>query len=424
MKKIVLFLAAAVMLLTAACAGAEESSLFNQIKGQTFTFSSGVGGWSNELTFGEEGSFTGNYHDSEMGETGEGYPEGSLYGCVYHGQLTDPKQADEFTWTAGITVEPDEEQAPETIEDGIRYVTSEPYGVSKAKTVTIFLPGKPVEQLPEGFIFWSHLQEIDPEAKSLPFHAIWSEADDAGFIADTAVPAETEPAAEGTKINCEIVEGSYVIQVDVPNGDTGWTADDMAQDDTVVKLYDADLIEGTFVARYDPVGDGDVTVGVRHYTGIACDEVHTFDLHVENGAVTESTGGSYSASPDEADQDTYLSGEWTESETQTARMTISRNAERGWDVEIASPLTHGAYVFKTTIYYDCELDSFVYEKGQFWDAPITDEPNPDLGEVKIAGTSGSFAIAGDEQGIRLTWTDLDERHNAINVVFEPASISD
>ena len=425
MKKILLFLAATVLLVTAACAGAEEISIFDQIKGQVFTFSSGVGGWSNELTFGENGAFTGNYHDREMGETGEGYPDGSLYGCLYHGQLTNPEKVDEYTWTAGITVEPDEGQAPEAIEDGIRYVTSEPYGVSKAKTVTIYLPGKPVEQLPEGFLPWSHLQDIDPEAKVLPYYAIWSEADEAGFIADQMVAlAQGEPAAEGTKINCEIVEGSYVIQIDVADGDTGWTADDMSQDDTVVKLYDADVIEDTFVARYDPVGDGDVTVGVRHFTGIACDEVHTFDLHVENGAVTESTGGSYTASPDEAEMDPFLSGEWTESGTRFTQMTISKNAERGWDVEIASPLTHGAYVFKATIYYDCELDSFVYDKGMFWDVPVTEEPNPELGEAKITGTSGSIAMAGDEKGITLTWTDLDERHDAINVVFEPAKAAD
>ena len=236
--------------------------------------------------------------------------------------------------------------------------------------------------------------------------------------------AETEPAAEGLKIECEISDGGYVIRVHNPEGDTGWVADDMAQDDTVVKLYDADQIEDDFVVRYDPVGDGDVTVAVRHFTGIACDEVFTFDLHVENGAVTECTGGSNAASPDEADMDPVISGEWIESDTQFTQMTISKNAERGWDVEAASPLTHGAYVFKATICYDCELDSFVYDNGMFWDVPVTDEANPGLGEAKIAGTQGSFSIGGDEQGITLTWTDLDERHDAITVVFEPAAASD
>lgn len=236
--------------------------------------------------------------------------------------------------------------------------------------------------------------------------------------------AETDSAPAGTKINCQIVDGSYVIRIDDPEGDLGWIADDMAQDESVVKLCDTGLIEDTFVVRYDPVDDGDVTVSVRHYTGIACDEIHTFDLHVENGAVTESTGGSYTASPDEADLDPYLSGEWLESETQFTQMTIAKNAERGWDVEIASPLTHGAYVFKTTIYYDCDKDCFVYDKGKFWDVPITDEANPELGGAKIAGTAGTFSIAGDEQRLSLIWTDYDERHGEITVIFERVTASD
>lgn len=223
--------------------------------------------------------------------------------------------------------------------------------------------------------------------------------------------------ADGSSINCLIENGSFIIQIDDPEGDMGWVADDMAQDDSIVKLYDADLIEDTFVVRYDPVGDGDVTVGVRHYTGIACDELHTFDLHVENGAVTESTGGSYTASPDPTEQDPFLIGDWLEKETQFTQMTIEKNPSgRAWDVEIASPLTHGAYIFKATVYYDCELDAFVYDKGKFWEVPISEEENPELGEAKIAGSTGSFTIGGTEEALTLTWysdVNPDER-----VVFE------
>lgn len=223
--------------------------------------------------------------------------------------------------------------------------------------------------------------------------------------------------ADGTSINCLIEEGSFIIQIDDPEGDLGWVADDMAQDDSVVKLYDADLIEDTFVVRYDPVGDGDVTVGVRHYTGIACDELHTFDLHVENGAVTESTGGSYTASPDPAEQDPFLVGEWLEKETQFTQMTIVKNpGGRGWDVEITSPLTHGAYIFKATIDYDCELDAFVYDKGKFWEVPVTDDENAELGEAKIVGSTGSFTIGGAEEDLTLTWySDVSPEER---VVFE------
>ena len=109
------------------------------------------------------------------------------------------------------------------------------------------------------------------------------------------------------------------------------------------------------------------------------------------------------AVPDEADMDQNLSGEWLEVETQLTQMTIEENPVEGWDVEIVSPLTYGAYVFKTTIRYDGDQQCFAYNKGKFWDVPITEEENPELGEAKIAGTIGTFTW--DDQDQTLTWVD-------------------
>lgn len=183
MKKLAVLLAAALML-TAVCACAEDApaGLFDRISGQLFEFSSGAGAWSTELTVGENGTFTGSFHDSEMGDTGEGYPDGTVYGCVFHGQFSEAEQVNEYTWTAKITVEQDEGQLAEAIEDGIRFVTSPPYGLEKAQSVTFFLPGTPVERLPEGFMIWSHLGELDPDAKTIPYYAFWNEDDESGFI--------------------------------------------------------------------------------------------------------------------------------------------------------------------------------------------------------------------------------------------------
>ena len=230
--------------------------------------------------------------------------------------------------------------------------------------------------------------------------------------------AMAEEEAAGGKVSSEIENGEFVIRVNAGD-DLAWVADDMAQDPSVVELASADNVDGAFVARYAPVGDGDVTVGVRHYTGIACDEMMTWDLHVENGAVTEVIGGSYAAGSDDAVSDSYLLGEWLEAETQFTQMTIEKNPERGWDVEIASPMTHGAYIFKTTVQYDCELNSFVYDKGKFWDVPITDsEEEVELGEAAIAGTTGSLTFVGDDENLMLEWYD-DEHPDAI-IRFEKA----
>ena len=220
---------------------------------------------------------------------------------------------------------------------------------------------------------------------------------------------------------CAIEDGSYVIRIPDPSGDLGWLADDMAQDDTVVRLAEEGLEDGEYVVRYEPAGDGDVAVHVRHYTGIACDEIFGWDLRVQDGAVQECVGGSYAVSPDAADQDPYLSGEWLQAEAQYAQMSIAMNPSgRAWDVEIASPMTHGAYIFKTTIYYDCDVNGFVYDKGKFWDVPITDSDEAvELGEAKLAGTMGTFTLSGDEQNPCLTW--YDDHDPEATVIFERAT---
>ena len=231
------------------------------------------------------------------------------------------------------------------------------------------------------------------------------------LLCGMATLAEADAAARG-----EIEDGSYVIRIPDPSEDLGWIADDMAQDDSVVKLAGEEHVDGEYVVRYEPVGDGDVSVYVRHYTGIACDEMYGWDLRVKDGAVQESFGGSYAAAPDPAEMDPYLIGEWLEAETQFTQMSIAKNeGGRGWDVEIASPMTHGAYIFKTTIYYDCDLDAFVYDKGKYWEVPITDsDEEVELGEAAVAGTTGTFTFAGDEQDLWLIWYDDQDPEREIS----------
>ena len=232
--------------------------------------------------------------------------------------------------------------------------------------------------------------------------------------------AFAEESSGGTQIHCEIVDGSYVIRIPVAEGDEGWKAEDMAQDDSVVKLGSAQLADGEFVVRYDPVGDGEIAVAVRHYDGIACDQAHTFDLLVKDGAVQECTGGSYTARPDADEIDPRLSGEWLEQETQFTQMTIARGEGQSWNVEIASPMTHGAYIFKATVFYDCDCDGFVYEDGRYWDVPITDsDEEVELGEAKVSGTSGILTFTGDSENLSLTWYDTQTPDQ--DVVFRPAN---
>lgn len=241
-KKYAVLLATLLIAVMVLVSGVAEEDLFTRIQGKWFEFTSGAGAWSTELLVDEKGAFAGNFHDSEMGETGEGYPQGTVYGCTFHGQFSDPEKVDETTWKVNVKVEKDEGQVPEAIEDEIRYVTSGPYGLEKAQSVIIYESGTPIEKLPEGFMAWSHLQEVDPDAKTLPYYAIWNEADDAGFVS-IEVPENLELAITG-----------------------GWTpAADPAITDKVRELLNKGL-EGLVGVNYVPVAylGSQVVSGTNH----------------------------------------------------------------------------------------------------------------------------------------------------------------
>ena len=81
-------------------AEAEGEFSYKDLKGLTFAFSSGAGAWGTILTIQEDGSFEGNYHDANMGDIGEGYPNGSVYICEFSGKFTEPKKENNFTYSA------------------------------------------------------------------------------------------------------------------------------------------------------------------------------------------------------------------------------------------------------------------------------------------------------------------------------------
>ncbi len=68
---------------------------------QEFIFSSGVGGWETYLTINPDGTFTGQYHDSNLGESGDGY-DSTVYISTFHGRFKDIRKKDDLTYTNEI----------------------------------------------------------------------------------------------------------------------------------------------------------------------------------------------------------------------------------------------------------------------------------------------------------------------------------
>ena len=226
----------------------------------------------------------------------------------------------------------------------------------------------------------------------------------AAIIMSTAFVSAEETTEENVqKVACEIEDGDYVITIPVEDGDEGWKVDTQYMDDEVLKVGSEELADDTFVARIEPVEDGEATVVIGHYDGIACDKRMTFDLVVEDGKVKEAPSGSNVTSPTEEELEPLLTGKWAEEETQFTQMTITKNPEKGFDVEAAAPLTHGAYVFKATIYYDCNAGALIYDNGAFYEVPITDSDEAELGDPVQENTTGLISFDGDEEDLHLVW---------------------
>jgi len=120
-----------------------------------FLFTSGAGGWSTQLSLNRDGSFTGEFHDSEMGDRTEEYPNGSVYICNFSGVFTDIRQVSEYAYSMTLTdIQTEHQEGEEWIEDEIRYIASGPYGLEESTEFVLYLPHTPLDQMSEVFLFW------------------------------------------------------------------------------------------------------------------------------------------------------------------------------------------------------------------------------------------------------------------------------
>ena len=153
---------------------------FDDVSDIEFTFASGAGGWSTYLYIEEDGTFYGNFHDSDMGCTGEGYPGGTIYYCDFSGKFTNPVKIDDYSYQFEIeSLKCEKEEGEEEIIDERLYIYSYPYGLDDADKLYMYLPGKDTKDFSEELQMWLFLTDNE---KELPFYALYNENPEYGFV--------------------------------------------------------------------------------------------------------------------------------------------------------------------------------------------------------------------------------------------------
>lgn len=157
-----------------------SAKLFAELSNWNFEFSSGAGAWSTELKIEADGSFSGSYHDSDMGTTGEGYPDGTVYLCNFTGKFAPVQKVNDYTYKTKLEkLETKEKDGKEELADGMRFVYSTPYGLADAQDIYIYVKGAPADKLPQEYQDWV-MFPLDG-AKTLPFYGLYNEKEQLGF---------------------------------------------------------------------------------------------------------------------------------------------------------------------------------------------------------------------------------------------------
>lgn len=193
----------------------ESAELFKELSDWNFEFSSGAGAWSTELKIEADGSFTGSYHDSDMGTTGEGYPDGTVYLCNFSGKFAPVQKVNDYTYKTKLEkLESKEKEGKEELADGMKFVYSTPYGLAEAEDIYIYTKGAPADKLPQEYQDWV-MFPLDG-AKTLPFYGLYNEKEQLGFYSwDASDLDDTESG-----ITADVGPGSSAAAATV-TGETG-----------------------------------------------------------------------------------------------------------------------------------------------------------------------------------------------------------
>ena len=169
---------------------------FADVADREFYFSSGAGGWYTVLYIQEDGSFDGHYQDSDMGDIGEGYPNGTIYYSEFSGSFTEPERVDDWTYRFQIEEINYPLGSGDEIKDGIHYCYTTAYGLDGAEDLYLYLPGTELAGLPEGYRSWVGYYNLnDVQETVLPFYGLYNEAMEEGF---SSYPARVfKPSGRG-----------------------------------------------------------------------------------------------------------------------------------------------------------------------------------------------------------------------------------
>lgn len=152
---------------------------------QEFWFTTGASAMACRLMLNKDGSFTGNYHDTEHGMTGEDYPNGTRYQSSFWGSFEIVQQVNDYSVELKLFEVQTSQPADEiSFEDGMRIITTIAHGVDGGSRFILYLPNATIAQIPEEGRTWLPLSaHTMKDNEQLGFYYLYNEHAETGFYA-------------------------------------------------------------------------------------------------------------------------------------------------------------------------------------------------------------------------------------------------
>ena len=248
-------------------------------------------------------------------------------------------------------------------------------------------------------------------ASMLIMPACAEEAADTEAVTEAAVETAVETAVEAADDSAQVWEcssnledGIFTIYIQSHADDKEgyywtWYTGDKGDATLFDLLTQSDQEEGyayvgSFMALEGETGDD--YIRIAHTNGFAVDQYMDFNIRIENGKITEHTGGGHALPTTDEEMDPIISGDWEAEDGSNVFLTLSLNPEGGFDgvVSDGSGRDGVTQLYTFTAEFDVISNAFIYQNGGFHAAQITDGSEPETEEPAEAAEGTSTGLIG------------------------------
>jgi hypothetical protein len=130
-----------------------------------------------------------------MGTTGEDNPNGTVYVCDFTGKFTSPIKIGDFEYLMNCeSLTQQGAEGEEEIIDGVKYITSTPYGFDNAGEFRLYLPGKKLSELPAEYQDW--IRSAITDGDEIDFYGLYNIGGEQGFSSASSEPVLDDGSTE------------------------------------------------------------------------------------------------------------------------------------------------------------------------------------------------------------------------------------